>query len=215
MQVGAKLWPHPKSPTLVMTVDLLKLRYVHLRHIGWKKSAIVNLPRRQTRPQECLLPMSEPATTSIPSVVFPLSSDHLIVLVQYNVLRGSHMNRQLLDHTLKVAFNKPSTTISTNTHVFPRLTAHAFHTLPLTLRPTQLQSTVSLPHWVDIIPHPRMRDNLINAMGGFDAEVLWVETVGGLFLGFAADAGAEAKGAMVWDTPSWCGTRRGVGKVGS
>jgi hypothetical protein len=150
--------------------------------------------------------MSEPAITSIASVVFPLSSDHFIVLVQYNVLRGSLMNRHLLDHALKVAFHEPTTTISTDNHVFPRLTARAFHTLPLTLRPTQLQSTVSHPHWIDIIPHSQMRDNLINAMGGFEAEVLWVDTVGGLFLGFADDPGAEAKGAIVWDTPwNWEG----------
>ncbi|KAF2030691.1 hypothetical protein EK21DRAFT_100352 [Setomelanomma holmii] len=162
-----------------------------------KEQAIVNLPRRQMRPQEALLPMSEPATTSIASAVFPLSSDHLIVLVQFNVLRGSLMNRQLLDHTLKVAFDEPPTTIPTDTHVFPRRTAHALHTLPLTLCPTQLQCTVPHPHWVDIIPHPQMRDNIINAIGGFDAEVLWLETVGRLFLGFGEEASAEAKGPFV------------------
>ncbi|KAH7082302.1 hypothetical protein FB567DRAFT_530978 [Paraphoma chrysanthemicola] len=159
------------------------------------------LLKRERLPNQSILPMDMPASTSIVSAVFPLSPDHLITLVQFNALRGSLANRQLLDAAMSVdAYTTPSVG-PTGLHVLPKLTNGALEILPRSLHPTETQRTISHPHWVDIIPHPNIRDNLINAIGNFDEHLLWSEIVGGLFLGFESKSSQMTHGAVMWDTP--------------
>jgi hypothetical protein len=53
---------------------------------------------------------------------------------------------------------------------------------------------------VDPIPHPVWRDNVLLALGRFDEDALWADTIGGLFDGFP-DAEIERRGVICWASP--------------
>ena len=137
-------------------------------------------------------------------MTFPLSSDHFITLLQFNVLRGCLANRELLSRF------KPDSTphqecSDAALHVLPDLSASALQTLPQSLWPTTLQRTEPHERWIDIIPHPGFRDNCIRATGTFDEDQLWSDTMGGLFEGFP-DSEIEQRGIIMWSPPwSTCG----------
>ncbi|KAF2824640.1 hypothetical protein CC86DRAFT_353094 [Ophiobolus disseminans] len=145
-----------------------------------------------------LLPRDVPTCHSISTVTFPLSSDHLITLVQFNVLRGSVTNRQLLDKLPCLDSQVYNTFHPTDLHYFPVLCASDLQGLPPALHPTTLQCTILHPHWIDMFPHPRARDNLITATGHYDPHDLWIDVIGGLFQGFTKN---EVSGFLVWSTP--------------
>ncbi|EXJ65426.1 hypothetical protein A1O7_01767 [Cladophialophora yegresii CBS 114405] len=150
---------------------------------------------------------------SLDTVIFPLCPDHLIVLLQYNVLRASLVNRgyiaRLPAHTQTRAHagGESAEWSSTTVACLPNIDVDVSdldlsRLLPPSLHPTRLQRTVKHAAWIDILPHPVLRDNLIGAASSFDEDALWTDTVGGLFHGFAADLGAaEYGGGIVWDTP--------------
>ncbi|OQV09920.1 hypothetical protein CLAIMM_13993 [Cladophialophora immunda] len=182
-----------------------------------------NLPNRlhgQRRP--LLLYTSTPV--NLDRVIFPLCPDHLIILLEYNVLRGCLENRRLLTEAFRDKADHKGITVhlgsshtvngrdkggrsghesdegdgrewsSTAPTVLPAIddTAHLARLLPPSLRPTLLQSTVPHAAWIDILPHPVLRDNLILATTStgegttqpsqeFDPDALWTDTVGDLF----------------------------------
>jgi hypothetical protein len=158
----------------------------------------VSLPTSSVRSKVNLLPMDVPASTSIYTIVFPLSSDHLITLIQFNVLRGGLENRRLLDLAQGMDSRHPGFE-STDVHVNPRSLSCELAKLPPSLRPTLAQQTIPHPHWIDIIPHPVWRDNLIRAVGSFDADQLWSDTVGSLFEETGNDEAAQ--GVVLWEPP--------------
>ncbi|KAF2873691.1 hypothetical protein BDV95DRAFT_605172 [Massariosphaeria phaeospora] len=137
-----------------------------------------------------------PASNSAPfTFIFPLSPDHfLITLVQYNVLRAVLTNLaacsllQSLPHTCEAILLPP---------LLPPPS-----TPPPTFTPTTLQKTVAHPQWLDSVPCPLFRDNLIRAnageIGEFDSEVLCNDICGGLYDGFDDTA---QKGLLVWGEP--------------
>ncbi|KAM0276573.1 hypothetical protein ACHAQH_006626 [Verticillium albo-atrum] len=90
--------------------------------------------------------------------IFPLSTDHLIPLIHYNVKRASHTNIAILAITSIVCIDSPYKTMP----LFPYP-----HTLPESLVPTSLQRSTLHPPWVDILPSPRMRNNVIRALRTF------------------------------------------------
>ncbi|PON21923.1 hypothetical protein TGAM01_v209179 [Trichoderma gamsii] len=135
--------------------------------------------------------------SSVKPIYFPLCPDHLITLLQYNVLRACITNRQLVSRLLPDPRNECS---STALHVLPWPLPDG-DTVPETLRPTILQQTISHEGWVDIIPHPVWRDNLLLAIGQFDEDELWADTIGGLFDGFPHSE-VERRGVIAW-WPPW------------
>ena len=123
---------------------------------------------------------------------FPLSPDHkLIALVQYNVLRGMQTNVMImsLQHELSLdcdlALRVPALPYSTNER-------------PPNFAPTLLQQTAQYPRWIDIVPHPQLRDNLILFHGQFDEDDLCDDLVGGLYDGFDD---VQLRGMMIWGAP--------------
>lgn len=140
--------------------------------------------------------MTEEASAGMTKVILPLSSDHLITLLQYRVLRGCLEIRQILSLNLGDAFQVSPEELHLCSYPSPSMT----DLLPISLTPTILQCSVAHHHWIDLIPHPNFRDNLIAAIGTFDADELWSDTVGGLFEGFP-DSQAEHQGVILWDTP--------------
>lgn len=113
-------------------------------------------------------PDSQPST-------FPLSSDHLLHLIQHNVFRAFMTN--------KTAINTP-TGDRTNCYTsgLYRHDANLHQTLdtnvPPSLAPTTLQQNRYHDFWIKVIPFPRIRDNLIRNEGLFDHWDLMHDLVG-------------------------------------
>ncbi|CAH0023535.1 unnamed protein product [Clonostachys rhizophaga] len=108
--------------------------------------------------------------------------DLLLSLIQYNVLRGIFDNKLAImslvtyfaDSQLRVTFQKDDH--PTRAVILPR-TREA---LPPSLLPTELQMTAEHPTWMDTLPFPNMRDNLIKREGGFDPREFAQDLVGDL-----------------------------------
>ncbi|KAI9039910.1 uncharacterized protein KD926_009011 [Aspergillus affinis] len=132
-----------------------------------------------------------PPTTSVhaqtsltpPSFIFPLSTDHLLHLVQYNVFRAFVSNKRTLN-TLLTGWtdNPPSPTTCPisgpyrdDTTVYP-----LNPNIPLSLVPTRLQQTRLHPFWINLFPFPCVRDNLIRREGSFDHWELLQDLIGEL-----------------------------------
>ncbi|KAF6813574.1 hypothetical protein CMUS01_12812 [Colletotrichum musicola] len=108
-----------------------------------------------------------------PSFVFPLSTDHLLHLIQYNVFRAFVSNKHTLKHLLTgwtraCSPADPSTCpvsgpYRDDTSVYPMNP-----NIPHSLSPTHLQQTCMQSIWINFFPFPRMRDNLIRREGTFD-----------------------------------------------
>ncbi|RSL51138.1 hypothetical protein CEP54_011559 [Fusarium duplospermum] len=145
------------------------------------------------------IPSSKGSTDLIrspkPRITFPLSSDHLIVLLQFNVLRASLANRELVSQLGSAPVTECS---SAAEHVLPYPTNSGV--VPPSLLPTALQQAIPHEGWVDIIPHPVWRDNVLLALGHFDEDALWSDIMGGLFEGFP-ESEIEHRGVIAWSPP--------------
>ncbi|KAF5023219.1 hypothetical protein F66182_4727 [Fusarium sp. NRRL 66182] len=127
-------------------------------------------------------------------ILFPLSPDHLITLLQYNALRALAVNRSLISGILVTPLDCDEEVI----HVVPYPAKP--ERLPPALLPTALQQTVPHGDWVDLFPSPEGRDCLIKAMGTFDEDELWADCIGGLYEGFPDDE-MERRGMIAWSPP--------------
>ncbi|KAF5004150.1 hypothetical protein FDECE_9364 [Fusarium decemcellulare] len=129
------------------------------------------------------------------SVTFPLSSDHLIILLQFNVLRGCLANRELV---ATLGSTPVAECASAAEHVLAYPSDQGV--VPPSLLPTSLQCTIPHEGWLDIIPHPVWRDNVLLALGHFDEDALWSDVMGGLFEGFP-ESEIEHRGVIAWSPP--------------
>lgn len=122
---------------------------------------------------------------------FPLSVDHqLIVLVQFNALRGMLTNLSILSLL----------------HRMPTECGGIFNiaclpesppAIPQSLQPTELQQAIPHDIWIDMIPFPAMRDNLL-LNPDIDEEEMCVDSLGGLYEGFDD---IQQRGMIVWGEP--------------
>ncbi|KAF4338654.1 hypothetical protein FBEOM_7471 [Fusarium beomiforme] len=112
------------------------------------------------------------------NVVFPLSADHLITLLQYNALRALAVNRTFISGMLTTPLDCAGE--EEVFHVIPYPTNP--ESLPASLLPTVLQQTVMHCDWIDMFPSPEARDCLIRAYGTFDEDDLWADCIGGLLV---------------------------------
>lgn len=128
---------------------------------------------------------------------FPLAPDYyLLTLIQYNVLRALMSNIELCTPAdTRQAIECGSTTHIT---IIPPPSS-----IPPAFYPTALQKTVIHPFWIDSIPWPSMRDNMIRAVNGqgaksFDVDELCGDVCGGLYEGFDD---VENRGILIWGEP--------------
>src|SRR6266536_2727006 len=118
-----------------------------------------------------------PLSTSSSASPFPLSADHLIPLVQINVLRATLTNMTILSLMDIV----PSKCVSSSWRNLPLFPVPDCAAVPSSLAPTPLQlATPGHPPWIDMMPLAALRDNAIKAAGAYDADDLCRDLVGGL-----------------------------------
>ncbi len=117
-------------------------------------------------------------------------ADQLLVLEKFNVFRallsnsftlGFATEAHMKDDALSPFFLKPSE-------------SHWNFSLPVALRPTKLQRRVPHHPWIDLLPFPRMRDNLLLAGLTFDD----MELCGDLVGMFSTPRGNGNAGLVVW-----------------
>ncbi|KAE8442517.1 hypothetical protein EG329_003298 [Mollisiaceae sp. DMI_Dod_QoI] len=121
-------------------------------------------PQVITHPNEIQETRNDPTA---PNHYFPLTPDHLIVLIQFNVYRACISNILLLN--LGDLSNEPCKILTSPPPPNP---------IPLSLHPTHLQQTIPHPCWIDILPDHNLRDNLILAQGFYDEWSLFNDLVG-------------------------------------
>lgn len=109
-------------------------------------------------------------------ITFPLTPDHLITLVQFNVLRATLTNMSILSLLQNLPLE------CGNALAIPILPAPT--TIPDSLKATPLQKSTPHELWIDTLPLGQMRDNMILMEGDYDHDDLCTDMVGGLFEGF-------------------------------
>jgi len=112
------------------------------------------------------------AVTHTPTVYFPLSSDHLLHLIHHNVFRALITNKGMLKlATILQRKERAAVSPSFDDLCDGLTTIHSKpdQIIPPTLDPTHIQMTVGHSSWLNMFPHPRVRDNLIKNEGSFDA----------------------------------------------
>ncbi|KAF4449477.1 abhydrolase domain-containing [Fusarium albosuccineum] len=120
------------------------------------------------------------------SAHFPLCPDHLIPLAQYNIIRATLTNATILSilhlmpydqcAPLRMAMPLFPSTSTTESSQVGTLAASC----PPSLRPTALQLSIPHDYWVDLVPDPTLRDNILLALqdGLIDVVELQADLVG-------------------------------------
>ncbi|KAJ2982428.1 hypothetical protein NQ176_g1386 [Zarea fungicola] len=127
------------------------------------------------------------------SLDLPLSSDHLIPLLQFNAFRATLTNIMILS----VAHLVPSRCdITEALRVTPLFNLPS--TPPPSLRPTALQQSVPHESWIDLLPDPTMRDNAIRFMHTYSGRDICGDMLGHLEQGRNT---IEMTGVIVWGNP--------------
>ena len=118
-------------------------------------------------------------------------TDKLLVLVKINVFRALISNSRTLGIPSEEIMDDDAISILCS----PNRAVSRVLALPLALRPTDLQTNVAHHPWIDCLPVPRMRQNLIRAGDTFDVMKLCGDLVG-LF-----STGTGRTGIIVWGEP--------------
>ncbi|RDW73550.1 hypothetical protein BP6252_07457 [Coleophoma cylindrospora] len=125
--------------------------------------------------------------------LYPISRDHLLPLVEYNVLRASLTNVLILGYSHLMGSNNCG--FGKSLPVF--LNSYEYKGIPVSLRPTALQQSTPHPDWIDLLPSPRMRDNAIMTQHQFTNSELCADVMGGL----VNSQHNIDSGLVVWSNP--------------
>ena len=155
-------------------------------------SALGNLPKSpDIRFSNNIKAKHQPLTSVHSRLWFPLLSDHLLTLIQFNVYRATWINLVLVTP----AAVKNADYLS-ELNILP---SSLPSTIPPTLTPTILQRQIRHLAWIDAAPLATLRDNFIRGLGSYDEDALCLDLLGGLF---HSDNGLlENNGMMVWTDP--------------
>ena len=117
-------------------------------------------------------------------------ADMLLTLTQFNVFRAIIMNCTLLDVSYQVVCADDSISPFYNGD-----TVEHGRRIPAALQPTDLQRSHSHHPWIDIVPIPRMRDNLILVDDLYDDDDVCIA-----MMGFCSSPQKQI-GLLVWGDP--------------
>jgi hypothetical protein len=118
-----------------------------------------------------------------PATWFPLPADHLLQLIKENVFRGLLQNKNLVDRlTIPSLVPGLQREIQTDPTAFLRHSAilPIAPQYPGSLEPTSVQMSVNHFSWIDYLPCPTMRENLIRREFEFDHAEFVEDLVGTL-----------------------------------
>jgi hypothetical protein len=125
------------------------------------------------------------------------TTDHLLVFIKLNVFRAIISNSQ--DLGLEPEENTADDALSPFTD--PSSPLCRSRTLPPALRPTKLQHEIPHHPWIDLLPIPGMRDNLLRAGDSYDDTELCSDIVG--VCGGPADKTALIVWGEPWEPNNW------------
>jgi hypothetical protein len=118
-------------------------------------------------------------------------ADHVLKVAKFNVFRA------LLSNSLTLGFPAEERMEDAALSPFPRFQGIGSTTalLPLSLHPTKLQCQVPHHPWIDLLPIPRMRDNLLRAGDTYDDLELCADLIG------YYNSPTARTGLIVWGEP--------------
>ena len=145
--------------------------------------------------------------------IFPLSADHLLHLIQFNVTRALTSNKNAIQALSMYATLQHPDPVSCVSLEVRAITRHGRPDGQTSLSATQLQMSRRHSPWIGMIPWPRVRDTLIERHAQFDHWEFLLNLVGEELPGANVDNddGDEVtsgrQGLIVWgephDTGSW------------
>ncbi|KAJ5356482.1 Protein of unknown function DUF3425 [Penicillium concentricum] len=121
------------------------------------------------------------------------TAGHLIILTKLNVYRAFIQNLSTLGIIPHLDWRSENTISPFNICAREKIDDT---TLPVSLRPTQIQYEIPHHPWLDFFPFRRMRDNLISARDKLDEGQLCVDIMG------FWDISTKSCGLLVWGEPS-------------
>jgi hypothetical protein len=118
-------------------------------------------------------------------------TDHLLVLVKFNVFRALVSNGGDLGYSAGDTMDDDALSPFSD----PSQATRLVRPVPTSLQPTELQR--QLPHhpWIDTLPIPGMRDNLLRAGDTYDDGELCADLVGFF------SASTRRTGMIIWGEP--------------
>lgn len=123
--------------------------------------------------------------------------DHLLNLVHFNVMRGIFSNKFAVMGLATYFYvgsspDKPKIPYLNGAYPSRAVIVPTGDGIPASLYPTQLQITIEHSTWIDTIPFPKMRDNLITREALFDHAELAKDLIGDL-VDFASLYGPQTR----------------------
>ncbi|KAK2049418.1 hypothetical protein LZ31DRAFT_514312 [Colletotrichum somersetense] len=122
-------------------------------------------------------------------------ADSLLPLVQFNLFRGLMENSKTLGITLSMICDDDCISPYGSDPAYGTAAGGWAAALPSSLRPTRTQLTAAHHPWLDLLPLPRMRDNLIEAGSALDEDELCLDLIGN------GDAPSGQGGMILWGEP--------------
>lgn len=152
-----------------------------IRKVDWHRLTSVELARFVTEFEKMALQDYELGSPR---------TDQLLTLIQFNVFRAFVSNTASVQFTMDWLKQD-----ATSPWLVKRPEALSSTKCPPDLKPTVLQTTVPHHPWIDLIPVPKIRDNLLLAEGQYDEDELC-----NVILDFH-DVPNEKSGLIVWGEP--------------
>ncbi|KAL4734674.1 hypothetical protein BDV11DRAFT_197769 [Aspergillus similis] len=136
-------------------------------------------------------------------------TDLLLGLIRVNFLRALHTNIEVLGYSAAEMHDEALSQFGTAGPVKPLLRPTKSALFPASLQPTPIQLTIPHHPWLDLLPFPQMRDNLILAEAGlgegrgYDDIQLCRDMCGHGTLSLPADrrVGNGETGIIIWRDP--------------
>ncbi|KAE9364570.1 hypothetical protein N431DRAFT_550054 [Stipitochalara longipes BDJ] len=118
-------------------------------------------------------------------------ADHVLTLVKFNVFRA------MLSNSLTLGFSAEDRMEDNALSPFPRVIGDeiTISSLPPSLRPTKLQCKISHHPWIDLLPIPQMRDNLLRADDSYNDLELCADLIG------FYNSPTTKTGLIIWGEP--------------
>lgn len=125
-------------------------------------------------------------------------TDHLLVLIKFNVFRALISNTRDIGISDKESMDDDALSPYSSNPCSP---STFIRPTPASLQPTQLQRQICHHPWIDALPIPGMRDNLLLASDAYDEFQLCADLLG--IYNESADRSGMIVSGDPWDPAGW------------